>query len=554
MAEFWRKPRAKILEVVFSLIIPLNDPFKTTPAHWLGSGGELLVSTGMNPLLQHWAMIIHPPTLFIGYAGLVVPFAFAIGALIANDSSKTWVTIVDRITVFSWLFLGIGIGLGSIWAYVVLGWGGYWAWDPVENASLLPWLTGVGLLHSFTVYRRRGGFKKWTIVMATASFILVILGTFITRSGVIQSVHAFQKDPWSLAIFLAMMVLAALAAGVGLYIRNKEFSGADEFESLFSKESSYYFNNVLMLISAIVIAMLTMAPAFGGKSYGPATFDAIARPVGILYVFIMAVCPILSWRLTDPKAFWGRAKWPLVGGGALSVAFLAIYWTQMWPIYEAQNPGASPFTNMVHGWEAILGLIVAALAISVSLYLFISGAQRRAKGKGEGFMSALWAIITKSRTASGGYMTHLGIGIILVGLIGSTMFVDDVRTTVADQPGAQFEAGGYTFTYNGMNFEEIENGDTVTTLDFTVAEDGKLVGNVSPGQVSYFQQGQTKLNADVMVMPLKDVFVVFEGAQGDALSMNVKINPMISWAWLGFVLTIVGGALAAYPKKQRIAA
>ncbi len=192
-----------IVQLCFTaaLLIPLNNPFKVSPAGWVGADGELLANVAMNPLLQHWAMIFHPPTLFIGYAGLAVPFAFAIGALIVGDGSKRWVTFVDRITVFSWLFLGIGIGLGAIWAYVVLGWGGYWAWDPVENASLLPWLTGVGLLHSFTVYRRRGGFKKWAVVMATASFILVILGTFITRSGIVQSVHAFQQG---LAVVLAV--------------------------------------------------------------------------------------------------------------------------------------------------------------------------------------------------------------------------------------------------------------------------------------------------------------------------------------------------------------
>ena len=177
---------------------------------YLDASGKLVgeaAAWGMNPLLQHWAMILHPPTLFIGYAGLTIPFAFAIAALIVNDGSKAWVEIVDRITVFSWLFLGAGIGLGSVWAYVVLGWGGYWGWDPVENASLLPWLTGVGLLHSFTIYRKRDGFKKWAIALASVTFALVILGTFITRSGIVQSVHAFQADPVSLYLFLGMIVV-----------------------------------------------------------------------------------------------------------------------------------------------------------------------------------------------------------------------------------------------------------------------------------------------------------------------------------------------------------
>ncbi len=190
---------------------------RTSPAGWLGPNGELLVDAAMNPLLQHWAMILHPPTLFIGYAGLTIPFAFAIASLIVNDGSDAWVKIVDRITVFSWLFLGAGIGLGSVWAYVVLGWGGYWAWDPVENASLLPWLTGVGLIHSFTIYRRRDGFKRWTVMMAAFTFALVILGTFITRSGVVQSVHAFEKDPVSLVLFLTMIIGAVVAAAIGLW-------------------------------------------------------------------------------------------------------------------------------------------------------------------------------------------------------------------------------------------------------------------------------------------------------------------------------------------------
>ena len=300
-----------------------NNPFKMTPATLLDPAtGQLIgeaTAWGMNPLLQHWAMIIHPPTLFIGYAGLTIPFAFAIGALIVNDSSKKWVEIVDRITIFSWLFLGIGIGLGAIWAYVVLGWGGYWAWDPVENASLLPWLTGVGLLHSFTVYRRREGFKKWSIMLAAFSFSLVILGTFITRSGIVQSVHAFEADPVSLYLFLSMIIGSLAVAGVGLLIRWKDFEGNDEFESLTSKEAAYYFNNVIMLVAGILVAYLTITSAlpawlpFGGKSIPSTTFDSVARPVGILYLLILAVCPLLSWRGTDAATFWKRIKWPLVG-------------------------------------------------------------------------------------------------------------------------------------------------------------------------------------------------------------------------------------------------
>jgi cytochrome c-type biogenesis protein CcmF len=538
----------------FALIVPLNNPFKVSPAGWVGPDGTLLVAMGMNPLLQHWAMILHPPTLFIGYAGMVVPFAFAIGALIVGDSSKKWVTLIDRITVFAWLFLGIGIGLGAIWAYVVLGWGGYWAWDPVENASLLPWLTGVGLLHSFTAYRRRGAFKKWAVVMATATFVFVILGTFITRSGVVQSVHAFQRDAWSLGIFLAMMVLAIVAAAVGLYFRNKEFSGDDEFESLTSKEASYYFNNVIMLLAASLVAAITLAPTFGLPTYGPDTYDSIAHPVGILYVLIMAFCPLLSWRTTEGKVFWGKIKWPLLSAVIVSLPLLWVWYNDLNPVLQANGSMNAQEPPILVTIYALAGLLVGALAVTVSIYLFVEGARRRSKAKDESFGAALWKNMTQVRTASGGYLTHMGIGIILIGLVGSAMFVNEVLPVVANEPGAQFQVEEYVFTFNGIVEEQLANQDVVTATEFTVTKNGSPVGTVTPGQISFFQQQQTKLNADVLVEPLRDVFVVFQGATEDEISMQVKINPLISWAWVGFLLTIIGTALASWPRKQPQAA
>lgn len=222
-----------------ALFIPLNNPFKLLPPEYLDPAtGKLLIEAAMNPLLQTWAMVAHPPTLFIGYAGLAVPFAFALAALFTGDTSKKWVEESNRVTVFSWLLLGVGIGLGSIWAYIELAFGGYWAWDPVENASLLPWLTGVGLLHSMTVYRKRGGFKAWTMFMAALTFVLVLLGTFITRSGIVQSVHAFQQDPLSFWLFLGMMVGSLAVTIVGIVIRRGSLAGNDSFERIFSKEGS----------------------------------------------------------------------------------------------------------------------------------------------------------------------------------------------------------------------------------------------------------------------------------------------------------------------------
>ncbi len=542
-----------------ALFIQTNNPFKVSPANWIGPNGELLIQAAMNPLLQHWAMILHPPTLFIGYAGLAIPFAFAVGALVVGDTSSTWVRIVDRITVFSWLFLGIGIGLGAVWAYVVLGWGGYWAWDPVENASLLPWLTGVGLLHSFTVYRRREGFRRWSVMLAAITFVLVLLGTFITRSGVVQSVHAFQQDPWSLYWFLAMMVGSLVVATVGVLLRKEEFGEGEQFEALLSKEGSYYFNNVLMLVASVLIAYWTLAPALpgwlpgGGQTFGPPTYDAVARPVGILYALIMAVCPILSWRATDKAVFWKRVKWPLAGAAVLGALLMIVYATQLWPIHAANTAGdPSPLTSAVHGWEAIIGLLVASLAISLPIYLFVDGARKRAAARDEGFGSSLLSILTKARTQSGGYLSHLGVGIILVGLVGSSMFVDDLTFNVPNEPGAQVEAGGYTFVYEGLREETKVNGDVSTVAQFAVLEDGAREGTLEPSILYHARQGQTTRNVDIVYEPLRDVFFIFEGLnQDDTLAVNIKVNPLISFAWLGFAVLTLGTTLAVWPKRAR---
>ena len=540
---------------VVALFIPLNNPFELSPANWIGPNGELLIRGGMNPLLKHWAMMIHPPATFIGYAGLTVPFAFAMGALISKNASSLWVEIVDRITIFSWLWLGIGNGVGAIWAYVVLGWGGYWAWDPVENASFMPWLTGVALLHTFTVYRRRGSFKKWAIMLSVITFVYVLLGTFIVRSGIVQSVHAFTQDETSFWWFLGMMLGSLLVGAYGIWARGDIFKGNDEFDSLTSKEASYYFNNVIMLVAAVVIGALTLSPAFGGMTYGPATYDAIAQPIGILYVFIMAVCPLLAWGKTHGGSFFAKMKWPLVATGLITAPLVYLWWTALWPHHLFANPGANPLTSITHTYEALIGFAVGALAVSTAVYLFIAGARRRAAARGESFIAALGNIVFKARTQSGGYIVHFGVGIILIGLVGSGLFVKDVRVSIPEQAGASFEVGGYEFVFQGTDRTTRPNGDEVTYLNFDVFNQGQQTGTARPGQTHYFQQDQQQLFVSVISEPLRDVFVVFENIdEAGQISMNVKINPLISWVWVGFILTILGTCIAMWPRRQPAAA
>jgi cytochrome c-type biogenesis protein CcmF len=548
---------------LLALFIDTNNPFK---AAIVAADGTVSTAAGqvygninamaMNPLLQHWAMILHPPTLFIGYAGLTIPFAFALAALIVRDSSKTWVEIVDRVSVFSWLALGIGIGLGAIWAYVVLGWGGYWGWDPVENASLLPWLTGVGMLHSFTVYRRRGAFKKWAVMMSAVTFVLVLLGTFITRSGVIQSVHSFGEDPLSLWWFLGMMVVSLLLPAFLLVSRSETFRGADEFTSLMSKEGSYYFNNVVMLFSSILVAGLTMSPAFRGPTFNAASFDLLARPLGILYVLLMTVCPVLSWNATDRETFWKRAKWPLGIGAVLAAAFLAIWATVLLPTYMGSSttlPALAGIQAPLDHTEGIIGLIVAGFGIALPLYLFFDGSRKRAAARGENPLVSFGNILFKSRTQSGGYLTHLGISIILVGLIGSAMYVKDVHFTLPQTDGARQAVGAYEVTYRGADSQTLANGDVVQTVALDLSKNGVSLGRISPTVTQLANRAteqSTRFNAAVHSEFLGDFFIAFQGGDSSGLSFDAKINPLISWAWAGFGLLIFGTALAAWPRKE----
>jgi cytochrome c-type biogenesis protein CcmF len=547
-----------------ALFIPTNNPFNGAIVAADGTistaAGQIIGDVGkmaMSPLLQHWAMIIHPPTLFIGYAGLTIPFAWALAAVFLGDGSKRWVELVDRVTLFSWLLLGIGIGLGSIWAYVVLGWGGYWAWDPVENASLLPWLIGVGLLHSFTVYKRRDGFKMWAVMMSAIAFVFVLLGTFITRSGVITSVHAFQEDPISLWLFLSMMVGSLAVAGVSLYARRAAFRGNDDFTSIVSKNGSYYFNNVFMLLGAMLVAAMTMAPALKGPTFSAAAFDLLARPIGILYALIMAVCPILSWNATDPKTFWSRAKWPLGGAAAISAGLLAIWATVMLPVYEQSAKGLPALKGIqpiVDHTEAVIGLLVASLCIALPIYLFIDGARKRSAAQGQGFFPALGSILVKARTQSGGYITHLGIGIILIGLIGSSIYVRDVQFFLKEQPGAKQSIAGYDIIFRGFTDTTLPNGDVVSKARVDLQQGGRLVANLTPGMTVFANRPENQsrvLNAAVNVQPLRDVFVVFQGTDTAGLSFDVKVNPMISWTWAGFIILILGTVLAMWPKRER---
>lgn len=559
-----------------------NMPFAATPAQYFNASGELQGAAtlwGMNTLLEHWAMAIHPPTLFVGYAGLTIPFAYAIAALVVNDSSKEWVVRSTRYALFSWLFLGIGIGLGAIWAYVVLGWGGYWGWDPVENASLLSWLVGVALVHSFTVYRQRGAFKRWSVMCACLAFAFVIVGTFISRSGIVQSVHAFEGDPISLVLFGALIALSVLAGIVGLALRWKSFGadtvGADDVENMLSKDAAYYFNNVIMIVFTVLLAYMTISSAlpswmpFGGMSLSAGTYNAIARPLGILYLFILAVCPLLSWGKTDGKQFWRRARIPGVCALVLFVVLMVYFFTYLLPSYDAIiAAGGSAAEGLLEegpSWYynglAAVGFFVASLLFFNSLFLLGRGVRNYMRSHETNALAGAVGLFRGHASTYGGFIAHFAMSIILVGLIGSSMYVTEKVTYLSydeesDSVAEELVVQDFSLVYTGNSIDLQENGDDVIyQLDFDVYRDGEYVGHVSPSMQLVQSTQQTKANAGVISFPLEDLFVVYRGVNDDgAFSMDVRVNPLVSFVWVGFGLLMVGVLLALAgrrsPKKK----
>ena len=555
-----------------------NMPFTATPAKYFDGTGSLTSAAstlGMNALLEHWAMAIHPPTLFVGYAGLTIPFAYAIAALIVNDSSKEWVVRSQRYTLFSWLFLGVGIGLGAVWAYVVLGWGGYWGWDPVENASLLSWIVGVALIHSFTVYRQRGAFKRWSVMCACLTFAFVIVGTFISRSGLVQSVHAFEGDPVSLALFGVLIGASILAGIVGLIVRWKSFgpasSGADDVENMLSKDAAYYFNNVIMVVFALLLTYMTISSAlpsfmpFGGQSVSAGTYNAIARPLGVIYLAILAVCPLLSWGRTEGRQFWKRARIPAICAAVLFAVLMFYYLTYLLPSYNAilaaggteaeglLEQGPAWYYNAV----AVIGLLVASLLFFNSLFMLGRAIRGYQKGHGGNVVASAWGMLVNRASTFGGFVAHLGMAVILVGLIGSSMYVtehagyvkyDEATDTVAEP----FVIQDFELRYTGNVIAPQENGDDILyTVNFDVYKNGEFVGAVSPTVQFVQSTQQQKLVASVISFPTEDLFVVYKGVNTDGdFSMDVRVNPLISQVWIGFFLLMAGVLIATVGRRD----
>jgi cytochrome c-type biogenesis protein CcmF len=512
----------------FALMLGPANPFETLSSVPLDGRGP-------NPLLQnHVLMAFHPPVLYLGYVGFTVPFMFAIGALVTGRFGEGWLADTRRATLVAWGFLTLGILLGAWWSYEVLGWGGFWAWDPVENASLLPWLTGTAFIHSVIVQERRGMLRVWNLSLVVATFCLTILGTFLTRSGVLDSVHAFTESdigPWLLA-FLG--VSAATSIGL-LAWRGDALRAPGRIDSAISRESAFLANNLLFAALAFVVLLGTVFPlvaeAVRGSrlSVGEPYFDRMTTPIGIALLFLMAAAPALPWRATSGDVLRRRLLVPAwIGGLTMLVAVLL---------------GARGV------WE-VLAYGLGAFATAGIVRQFVLGVQGRRRALGESGPRALGRTTRSNPRLYGGLVVHLGVVMIAVALAASTAY--STNTEVRLRQGEDVIVDGYTLTFLGSNTTSSAQ-KTTTSARVRVERGDRDLGVYAPAISTYPNSTEGIGTPSVRTGIKEDLYLtlVSSPSSGQRVTLSVRVNPLVLWLWIGGGVMALGTILALAPRLRR---
>jgi cytochrome c-type biogenesis protein CcmF len=479
-------------------------------------------------------MAFHPPMLYLGYVGFTIPFMFAIAALITGRFGEGWLTDTRRATLVAWGFLSVGVLLGAWWSYEVLGWGGYWAWDPVENASLLPWLTATAFIHSVIVQERRGMLRVWNLSLIIATFCLTILGTFLTRSGVINSVHSFTESaigPWLLT-FLALVA----ATGIGLIAwRGDALRSPGRLDSPVSRESAFLVNNLLFAGLAFVVLLGTVYPllaeALQGRrlSVGEPYFDRMTTPIGIALLFLMAVAPALPWRVTSGEVLRHRLIVPAWIGGITMVVALVL--------------GARGFTDLL-----VFGL--ASFALAAIVRQFYVGARARRAAHHEGWVVATGRAIRANPRLYGGLIVHVGVILIAIALAASSSYSTKQEVRLAKGESATVD--GYRLTYLGSQVTASDQ-KRVVKARIRIKRDGDDLGVYAPA-VNIFPNSTSAIGTpSVRTGLLRDVYLtlVSSPTDGGRITLGVAVNPMVVWLWIGGGFLVVGTTIALLPVLRR---
>ncbi|MDQ3878529.1 MAG: heme lyase CcmF/NrfE family subunit [Actinomycetota bacterium] len=484
---------------------------------------------GLNTFLQSPGMLIHPPLLYTGFVGFSIPFAFAMAALFTGKLDEAWFTTTRRWTLFAWSALSIGIVLGGAWAYTELGWGGYWAWDPVENASFIPWLTATAFLHSVVIQEKRRMLKVWNVALILLTYVLSIFGTFLTRSGILSSIHTFSEGPigkWFLP-FIGVMLVGGL---VVVAWRAEALRSENRFDSLLSRESAFLLNNVLFVAAAFTILWGTIYPivaeAITGTrfSVGPPFFDSVFLPIGLAIVLMTGIGPLISWRRMSKGAFARIVRYPLIAG-AITIACLAAFG--------------------VRSLGALLAFSLCAFTAVAIAGEFLRGSRIYRNRHGLSWGPALGRTLMRNRRRYGGYVVHLGVLLIVIGIAGQAFKTE--RQAVM-QTGDSMRVGNYVLTYEGRTQSETaEKQVNAATLDVT--RGGKRITTLTPQRNFHFAQQQPQSEVAIRTTPLEDLYVVVTSFDTNgAAAVRAFVNPLTWWIWVGaFVMLLGMGVLLSSP-------
>jgi len=494
---------------------------------------------GLNPLLQYPEMVIHPPMLYLGYVGFTVPFAFGLGALMMRYPGEKWIKVTRVWTLVTWLFLTFGIFLGMHWAYAVLGWGGYWGWDPVENASFMPWLTGTAFLHSVMMQERKGMMKSWNVWLIFSTFLLSILGTLLTRAGLVSSVHAFAES--SIGNWFVAFLVITLAVCIFTYVLQRSHLKTEHhLESLVSRESSFLFNNLVLLTACFVILWGTLFPILseyvqGSKvTVGAPFYNRVAVPIGLFLLFLTGVGPLLPWRATSLRSIRRNFVIPVIALWVTVIVCLAV--------------GVSPWKDGAFDSGNFYALVAFSLSAGVFTAIvseFIRGAAVIAKQTHRNLFVATLLLIRRNTRRYGGYLVHIGVVIVVIGLAGAAFNRSSegelaLHSTLSVGP-YRLECVGFTQDSN-LNYNS-----EFALLD--VYRDGKKVFQMTPEKRVYLASQQPQTMVAIHSVPGWDLYVVYEGTNPDTGQPIIKafLNPLVSWIWAGVVLIAMGTLIALVP-------
>ncbi|HEX5475536.1 MAG TPA: cytochrome c-type biogenesis CcmF C-terminal domain-containing protein [Vicinamibacterales bacterium] len=509
------------------LMVVHNNPFSTFLTQVPAEG------KGLNPLLQNFYMAIHPPSLYTGFVAMTIPYAFGIAALVTGNLDDAWLRAVRRWTMVGWLFLTFGLTLGMLWAYEELGWGGFWGWDPVENAGLLPWFTATAFLHSVMVQERRGMLRVWNVTLVIVTFFLTIFGTFMTRSGVVQSVHAFGEDRWLAALFTGfMIVILIFSFGLVIY-RLPLLKARHELDSWMSREAAFLANNWILLFSAFFVLFATMFPtlseAVTGErlTVGPPFFNKWMTPIGLILLVLTGIAPLLAWRKSTVNNFVRSILWPTVGGVVTGASLVALG---------------------IPVWSAGVCFALCAFVFIAIGQEFVRGAEVRRGVTGTDRLTAMVGLVARSRRRYGGYIVHLGIVLMFLGFAGQDF---KRQETVLLKPGQQTTVGKFTVRHDALTVTSDAQKQMITG-QVSIFEKGEAKGEMSPAKW-FFNKHEQEPTSEVAIRraPAQDLYIVLAGydVQTQAASYAITINPLVDWIWLGFGVLAFGTGLALLPES-----